>query len=161
MWSWWGCSWVLLTKIESGIGGIQHWNICCGEYHSYFRTSCDKHFICGGNDEAECVIAPESALYYPQRIDLILKQDNNAEHILKTGRYNSIFLKPPDLCKWVLVQQKFWNLFWSIIAPSLCVLCLNDRFETGPWLLTLQIPKSPRQKADIALVLTNQSFENP
>ena len=33
-----------------------NWDIYCGHYHSYFRTSCDKQFMCGSNDDNECLI---------------------------------------------------------------------------------------------------------
>ena len=61
--------------------------VCCGHFHSYFRTNCGKHFMCGSNDDNECMIEDEGDLFRAKRIDLIIKgwewmyKDSNTAYV--------------------------------------------------------------------------------
>ena len=69
--------------------------VCCGYFHSYFRTNCGKHFMCGGNSKNECMIEDEgNSIFRAKRIDLILKEKYNVTGICNValGYRNTIFV---------------------------------------------------------------------
>ena len=69
--------------------------ICCSSEHSYFRTRCGKHFMCGENQDNQCIIEDGKLyLYTPTRIDLIMKEKYNVIEILDAvlGYYNTTFV---------------------------------------------------------------------
>ena len=85
--------------------------IRAGEYHSYFGSKCGKSFMCGSNDDMECIIKTPmmiaadrgseyrngtgaSVMMKPKRVDLILKEKYNVECILDVGlgNYNTVIV---------------------------------------------------------------------